>query len=318
LNVLVTRAKRKIVTFTSMRPTDILVDGNRALGVRMLRAWLEYSKTGHIIPDAAGPQGGTESQFEDFVAAQIERLGCEVVPQVGVAGFRIDLAVRHPDWPYGYILGVECDGGSYHSLESSRDRDRLRQEVLEGLGWRLHRIWSTDWFRNPRAEIEVLKEAIEAALADAKAQDVKHSERLDAVKLLTRLAEETTSSVEEPPTRPGAENRPAAAAPETPPRPKPEPASLPFEPPASSDLFTAARRVASEPTVTLGSKVKVDNIIDGKKLAFTLVEGENAPEDGKIGFHTPLGQALVDAQVGDEVEYQVGSLIKEVRVLEIR
>lgn len=80
--------------------------------------------------------------------------GCEVVPQVGVAGFRIDLGVRHPDWPYGYILGVECDGAAYHSSKSSRDRDRLRQEVLEGLGWRLHRIWSTDWFRNRGRAVE--------------------------------------------------------------------------------------------------------------------------------------------------------------------
>lgn len=317
LNVLFTRAKRKIVTFTSMKPTDILVDGSKALGVRMFRAWLEYSKTGHI-PDAAGPQGGTESPFEDYVAAQIERLGCEVVPQVGVAGFRIDLGVRHPDWPYGYILGVECDGAAYHSSKSSRDRDRLRQEVLEGLGWRLHRIWSTDWFRNPRAEIEVLKEAIDAALADAMARGVKHSERLDAMALLTRLAQDTTSGVEEVPAQAQDEPRLGSAAPNSPALPpKPEQVSLPFEPPAGSDLFTAASRVAAEPSVALGSKVKVENITDGKKLAFTLVEGENAPDEGKIGVHTPLGQALLDAQVGDEVEYQVGSHIKEVRVLGI-
>lgn len=315
LNVLFTRAKRKIMTFTSMKPTDILVDGNKSLGVRMFRAWLEYSKTGHI-PDAAGPQGGTESPFEDFVAAQIERLGYEVVPQVGVAGFRIDLGVRHADWPYGYILGVECDGAAYHSSKSSRDRDRLRQEVLEGLGWRLHRIWSTDWFRNPRSEIEVLKAAIEGALADAKARGVKHSERLDAMTLLTRLADDTTTSVEGPPLQARGDNGSTAATPSTPARA--EQASLPFEPPTGSDLFMAASRIAAEPTIALGSKVKIENITDGKKLSFTLVEGENAPDDGRIGIHTPLGQALLDAQVGEEVEYQVGSHIKEVRVLDIR
>ncbi|MCC5974183.1 MAG: DUF4011 domain-containing protein [Rubellimicrobium sp.] len=322
LNVLFTRAKRKIVTFTSMKPTDILVDGNKALGVRMFGAWLEYSRTGHI-PDAAGPQGGTESPFEEYVAAQIERLGCEVVPQVGVAGFRIDLGVRHPDWPYGYILGVECDGAAYHSSRSSRDRDRLRQEVLEGLGWRLHRIWSTDWFRNPRAEIAVLKETIDAALAAARTRGVKHSERLHAI---ARLAENTASRVEGSPANAGTDprpdvqpaDRPAAVVAAAPEQPRPEQSSVPFEPPAVSDPFTAAGRFSHEPTVALGSKVKVENISDGKKLAFTLVEGENAPDVGKIGVHTPLGQALLDAQVGDEVEYQVGSRIKEVRVLEIR
>jgi very-short-patch-repair endonuclease/RecA/RadA recombinase len=316
LNVLFTRAKRKIVTFTSMKPTDILVDDNKNLGVRMFRAWLEYSKTGHI-PDMAGPQGGTESPFEDYVAAQIERLGCEVVPQVGVAGFRIDLGIRHPDWPYGYILGVECDGAAYHSSKSSRDRDRLRQEVLAGLGWRLHRIWSTDWFRNPRKEIEVIKEVIADALARAKAQGVRHTEKLDALALLTRIAETTepeapaASVTVEPETiAPISSSAPA----------RPQRSSLPIDPPQQNDLFTIAEAVtATEPSAALGSKVKIENLSDGsKKLAFTLVEGENEPDAGKIGTHTPLGEALLDAQVGDVVEYQVGSHIKEVRVLEIR
>ena len=84
-----------------------------------------------------------------FVMNQIRAMGCQPVPQVGVAGYFVDIGVRHPDWPHGYVLGVECDGASYHSAKSARDRDRLRQEVLEELGWRLHRIWSTDWFNNP-------------------------------------------------------------------------------------------------------------------------------------------------------------------------
>jgi len=321
LNVLFTRAKRKIVTFSSMKPTDILVDGNKNIGVQMFRAWLEYSKTGHV-PDMAGPQGETESPFEDYVAAQIERLGFQVVPQVGVAGFRIDLGVRHPDWPYGYILGVECDGAAYHSSKSSRDRDRLRQEVLEGLGWRLHRIWSTDWFRNPRKEIVVLKEAIVEALAHAKENGLKHSEQLDAMAMLTRIAETTDSEAEtaEETTaaRPDAAARPAPQA-----SSRPLQSSLPIEPPRQSDLFSiipeAVAVIASEPFVRLGSKVRIEHLSDGgKKLAFTLVEGENDPNAGRVGVHTPLGEALLDAQIGDEVEYQVGSHIKEVRVLDIK
>ena len=221
---------------------------------------------------------------------------------------RLDLGVRHPDWPYGYILGVECDGAPYHSSRSSRDRDRLRQEVLEGLGWRLHRIWSTDWFRNPRKEIEVLKEALDAALVHSKAKGTKHSESLDAMALLTHLSLDTAAEIEAS----------AAASVPSPSLLKPEQASLPFNSPADGDRFTTANRVPAAPTVLLGSKVKVENITDGKKLAFTLVAGENAPEAGKVGLHTPLGQALLDAQVGDEVEYQVGSHIKEVRVLDIR
>ncbi|WP_168217296.1 DUF4011 domain-containing protein [Paracoccus liaowanqingii] len=131
LNVLFTRAKRKIVTFTSLKPSDILVDEGKNKGVKMFRAWLEYCLTGSV-PDTRPAGGATESPFEDFVVECIKQLGYEAVPQVGVAGYRIDIGVRHPDYPYGYILGVECDGAAYHSSRSSRDRDRLRQEVLEG------------------------------------------------------------------------------------------------------------------------------------------------------------------------------------------
>jgi len=98
-------------------------------------------------------------------------MGCEPVPQVGVAGYFVDIGIEHPQWPHGYLLGVECDGANYHSAKSARDRDRLRQEVLEGLGWRLHRIWSTDWFSNPKREAERLRQAIAQRLEQLKAKE---------------------------------------------------------------------------------------------------------------------------------------------------
>ncbi len=79
----------------------------------------------------------------------VERHGYGCVPQLGVAGYFLDIAVRDPQDPGRYLLGIECDGATYHSAKSARDRDRLRQEVLEGLGWRILRVWSTDWFHNP-------------------------------------------------------------------------------------------------------------------------------------------------------------------------
>jgi very-short-patch-repair endonuclease len=97
-----------------------------------------------------------DSDFEREVAAQLETHGYATVAQVGVAGFFIDLAVRNPDNPGEFLLGIECDGAAYHSSKSARDRDRLRQSILEGLHWSIHRIWSTEWFRNPDAEIERL------------------------------------------------------------------------------------------------------------------------------------------------------------------
>jgi len=326
LNVLFTRAKRKIVTFTSLKPSDILADESKNLGVQMFRAWLEYSKTG-LVPDKSSPGGEADSPFEEYVIRQIETLGCEAVPQVGAAGYRIDIGVRHPDWPYGYILGVECDGATYHSSKSSRDRDRLRQEVLEGLGWKLHRIWSTDWFNDPRTEILFLKDAIEAALEQANEKSQTTDRRTAELKLPSELVEETKPKIADDETNEnsvqsfsnGSSRHPTQIA-------------LPIVP-GENDLFSKgseivtdsneARRIQdlvdnADPIVSLGSRVKIENISEGgKKLAFTLVDGKNDPDQGIVGTHTPLGQALLDAQEGDEVEYQVGVHIKEVRVLTV-
>ncbi|RZK46874.1 MAG: DUF3320 domain-containing protein, partial [Hymenobacter sp.] len=101
--------------------------------------------------------------FEEAVQRALMARGYVVRPQVGSQGFYLDLAVVDPDQPGRYVLGIECDGAMYHSARSARDRDRLRQQVLEAVGWRLHRIWSTDWFRNPAAEADRAVAAIEAA-----------------------------------------------------------------------------------------------------------------------------------------------------------
>lgn len=161
LNVLFSRAKKQITTFSSMSSSDILAEETSNQGVWMFKQWIEYSASkGSKLNAGEVTYKEPDSEFEEFVMSQIEAIGCEAIPQVGVAGYFIDIGVRHPDWQNGFILGVECDGASYHSSKSARDRDRLRQEVLEGLGWHLHRIWSTDWFENPRREGERLREVI--------------------------------------------------------------------------------------------------------------------------------------------------------------
>jgi very-short-patch-repair endonuclease len=98
------------------------------------------------------------------VGAILKERGYEVVPQVGVAGFFIDLGVKHPARPGTFLLGIECDGASYHSGRSARDRDRLRQEILENLGWKIHRVWSTDWFKSRDSEIRRLHKRIDDLL----------------------------------------------------------------------------------------------------------------------------------------------------------
>jgi very-short-patch-repair endonuclease len=169
LNVLFTRAKQKVVTFSSMTAADIEADERNA-GAYMLKRWLEYTASG-VLDVGEETENEPDSEFEVFVIDQIRSMGCKPVPQVGVAGYFVDIGIRHPEWPHGFILGVECDGATYHSAKSARDRDRLRQEILENLGWRLHRIWSTDWFNNPGQEADRLRRVIIERLAELKARE---------------------------------------------------------------------------------------------------------------------------------------------------
>ena len=168
LNVLFSRAKKQIITFTSMKPSDLKTNKTNNEGVKLLNKWLEYSQT-RIIDAGEQSNKKPDSDFEIYVMEQIEKMGYQAVPQVGAAGYFIDIGVKHPDWDYGYIMGVECDGRQYHSSLSARDRDRLRQNILEKLGWSFHRIWSTDWFNTRDQEIKRLKTRLDEKLEDLKA-----------------------------------------------------------------------------------------------------------------------------------------------------
>ncbi len=164
LNVLFSRAKYRVEVFTSMRPDDIRPDEKSQRGVHVLKAYLDYAETGRLD---AGSASGREpdSEFEELIRDRLQEKGFEVVPQVGVAGYFIDLAVKHPKRS-GFVLGIECDGASYHSSRSARDRDRLRQLVLERLQWNIYRIWSTDWFQNPQEELQRLLRHLERILRE--------------------------------------------------------------------------------------------------------------------------------------------------------
>lgn len=164
LNVAVSRARRTMTLVRSLEPNQIS-KGSKRNGPRRLRQYLEYVRD----PKRAFESGvktdaraEPESPFEEAVCRALIRRGHDVVPQVGVAGYRIDLGVRSEDED-SFDLGIECDGARYHSAPAARDRDRLRQEVIEGLGWKIHRIWSTAWTRDPKAEIEKIEKSLERA-----------------------------------------------------------------------------------------------------------------------------------------------------------
>ena len=162
LNVLLTRSRKRMSVVSSMGSEDILVKPDSKKGVTDLRNFLKYCETG-ILHDTVVHTGKTfDSEFEVSLAEALSQRGYKCLPQVGVAGFYIDLAVIDPNNPARFLLGIECDGATYHSSKSARDRDRLRQEVLERLGWDIHRIWSTDWFKDPRKQILQVVKTLEA------------------------------------------------------------------------------------------------------------------------------------------------------------
>lgn len=150
LNVLVSRAKMSCRLITSLRPDDVKVTDKSSKGVIAFKSYLTYAHGGAQYDDASGAE--TDSDFEIFVADALRAGGYDVVYQVGVEKFRIDLGVRHASCPVGFIAGIECDGAPYHSGLSVRDRDHIRQTILENLGWNIYRVWSTDWFADPARE----------------------------------------------------------------------------------------------------------------------------------------------------------------------
>jgi very-short-patch-repair endonuclease/DNA polymerase III delta prime subunit len=174
LNVLITRARARLEVFASITADDIDLERARGRGVAVLKTFLAYAATG-VLGVAQATDRGFDSPFEAAVARTLSGLGHQVDSQIGVAGLFVDLAIRDPARPGRYLLGIECDGAAYHSALWARDRDRLRQQVLEDQGWILHRVWSADWLRDPEGEVR----RIAAALEDAKARWAARDESLE-------------------------------------------------------------------------------------------------------------------------------------------
>ena len=264
LNVLFSRARQRMEVFSSMQANDITVGPGVSEGVRILRDYLEYAATGKI---ETGIDTGREpeSPFEEYVLERLRGLGLEVDPQVGVAGFRIDLGVRHPDYPHGYLLGVECDGRAYHSALSVRDRDRLREAVLRDLGWDIYRIWSTDWFEDADRELKKLMEHIagqlEAFRAGPGAEDGE-----------TVLLGETVEQSEE-------------------------------ETVGASKSQGGPDELDDEPVcVEVGDTVSYHEAGRGQDIRrVTIVRGKDDPAKAIINDNKPLAVALLGAEVGEAV-----------------
>jgi very-short-patch-repair endonuclease len=251
--------------------------------------WLEFSATKRLGEVAHNHDrvGHTDSPFEDHVIEAVRSLGYIAVPQVGVSSYFIDIGVKHSTYPLGYICGIECDGATYHSSKSARDRDRLREEVLNRLGWDLYRIWSTDWFRDPLGCREVLKIYLTELLAKL-------------VKSMPEIVEPKKADVVQK-------------------RPEPR-----FN--IKNDDVREEIRIVAPVSKTVSTGVKIGSklsirYLDGPRAGtvakFWLQKTTNDPKfesDGytSVGANKPLGEALEGGMVDDIVTYTAGS--QEIRV----
>ena len=200
LNVLTTRARRRMRVFASIRGSDINPAAAVSAGPRLLREFLDYAEHGRLAVPAGATAGAAESPFEREVMLALVERGLQVVPQVGVAGYRIDLGVVDAEMPGRFVCGIECDGVAYHSSETARDRDRLRQQVLEARGWTLLRVWSTDWFKDRAGQVDRIMELVDAARQQAREEAARKERHAEAL-----AGEATPAGVEPPPATPLAE-----------------------------------------------------------------------------------------------------------------
>ena len=266
LNVLFTRARNAIKVFTSMSPEDVVVDAATPLGTKTLHNYLEYARSG-ILVDITPTGGEAESDFEIAVADVLRNHGFEVEPQLGVAGYRIDMAVKHPNYLSAYLAAIECDGATYHSGLSVRDRDRIRQEILESLGWknRIWRIWSTDWFRDPGRETAKLI----AFLNELKATPIDGAYFVQPEEIVN-------------------------------------PSTEPAEPATQLTLeklgVTIVKTEDDEPEIEVGDKFYYCLATFPECMIIVrITANQNNPSAGIISEKHPLAQAMLGAHVGDEI-----------------
>ena len=174
LNVLITRAREKCVVFSNFKAYDMNLTANPPYGVKSLKEFLEYAE--NLTLGTHSGDAYTKEPFEDAIASFLEENGYVVDRQIGCAGFRVDLAIVDDENPGKYILGITTDGKMYSSSKVARDRDRLREQVLTGLGWKLYHLWSTDWYRNRDLGRKKLLEFVEKSIRQTREEERRRSE----------------------------------------------------------------------------------------------------------------------------------------------
>ncbi|TFD29141.1 AAA domain-containing protein [Cryobacterium sp. TMT2-23] len=205
LNVAISRARRRMTFVTSFTTDDVPEDGHHSPGFKLMYRFLRF-----MASDGAELTGGADrtmplNPFEIDIRDRLTAAGLSLDPQVGVGSYRIDFAARHPSLPGKHVLAIEADGASYHSGNIARERDRLRQTLLERRGWTFHRIWSTDWFNDAETEVQKAVDAYKAALGPDLADEPDKSSEQKSSDLPSRSwhVEEARPSISRPHFYPG-------------------------------------------------------------------------------------------------------------------
>ncbi len=201
LNVAITRARHELRVFASFRAEQMDLARTQAIGVRDLKHFLEFAERGaRALAEASkGSLGGFDSPFEQAVATALAQRGWQVQPQIGASSFRVDLGIVDPDAPGRYLAGVECDGATYHRSATARDRDKLREQVLRGLGWEIVRVWSTDWWIDPAGTLDRLDARLQAVLQAQRERRIEEAGReAEAERLAQAAIAQAMASVTKP------------------------------------------------------------------------------------------------------------------------
>ncbi|MBX3215710.1 MAG: DUF3320 domain-containing protein [Labilithrix sp.] len=287
LNVAVTRAKKQLRVFSSITADKIDTNRTRAKGSAQLKDFLRFAaeRSTSSMTRSGEASGDFDSDFERDVHDVLRASGYRVETQVGCGGYRIDMAVVHPTEPGVFALGIECDGAAYHSGATARDRDRLRQEVLEGLGWSLHRIWSTDWTYDRARETDRLLEAVDRAVREG-----------------PRPAEQPKASAVATP--------PEAEAAAAEPTPTPTPAAAPSVPEAGSPIVAYRRAEVPMLSVDADALYQAANTAHVRDLIVRVLEIEAPIHLDELGRR--VGGAFNALRLTGRLRRRVGEVLQQV------
>lgn len=302
LNVLVSRARQKMVVFSSIKGDDISVSTD-SVGALLLRDFLIYAERGKFDGTRITSGAAAESPFERSVFEELTRRGLILDAQVGVAGYRIDFGVKDPKSVGRYICGIECDGAAYHSSETARDRDRLRHQVLTQRGWTLHRIWSTDWFKDKDAQVtrilRLVNETRSRLVEQGSPSALRESEFLATP--ATKTPSSNSIIKRDPKLDPPEFSRPTQELYETARIPAPKTSDI-LEA-DSRELFTAVTEV-----VRTEAPVHIDDLLT--RVAGMWGNRAGSRISDRIMYICSLAQSRGELQLRDGFVYQPGAQIK--------